>query len=1213
MPRRALATCAVALLAALSLIATSAATAAPVDVTSATPLHWGFKESWRNYVGAPAASGGAAVVPAPGPSGHQVAWSFSSGTYDADTGTTVLRYSGSVHWTKYFYPDNPAIAAIPPGYDGPLDIFLLDVTVSDPTVTIGPDGATVSIVASSRSLVDWKMKDYGRLDVAELDVAGLAPTVAGGTTTWPTIPASVTAEAVSVFSSNYRQGQAIDPVAFSYDGPGGAPDLSEDFDVAGTTPLSLAADGLTATNSGYAMLAIDPARKIGYYRTKEVLPDLSLEWTYQAFDLATLHAVGPPVKAPGADGLGAAALTDPDTGRVYLRSVTDPSIATWIRYDQAADHLDTGTLTTPIAAAVNQPLAWDAVGHRAWEVVRVVPDGVASSDYSNHVWTLYTYTYDSTGDAWTRKAYTLPSVPGMNRTVYKRLGAVASDGSFVVGADRLAIDPGGTGTAPTTVDAAYRIVLDDAAGTGAATPVAGFTLPNDTTSLIDTLLSGVDGRVWALHTHRSTRPGWVREIDADAAGGPKADAEVPLPGFDGLPFGAVDPVDGTLWLGGAASQRLRAVRDGKVVDDQFFEKRNARGGFVWVDGDHTVYAQTSDGLRVPIGGTPVFGVGRFERVGRSPDVATGAPGDATVTLAADEDAEDVTFTAPAASGTPAPTRRWQAKAPGGTRFKDVAGADGATLTVSAQRGGDGTQYRVLYNNAAGRAVSDTATLSVKYAPRVTFDPVSQTVVAGKPATFQVLADGNPAPTVTWQRRVGGFWQDVDPTEDDNMTVDGDTLTIAKTDADQDGARFRARIGNAVATAYTKAATLTVASATVTPRTLTGVRFDWGVSDEVQALAPNRAANFLSAGVSDGSESTYAASAPHVRVLQVSADGDETPATWATRGAHTTSGGQQRVRLTGGAGSIAADGTATVAWAGTFSVNFYGGLVPFTVKNVKLVVSPDGGGTLKGDLSGYGSSQSDPDDRTPVPTVEGVTLATFSGARVDPDGATTQIIPAYAGVAVDLPAGAAQQDRATPGWGAWPQSFVDFQVKTGLAPYWYSSGGVADARKPPHPFAVTVTGVADPVDEEPPPTIDVPIDDPAPTPPPGGPTPPIAAPPIKGQAAPKPGWFTVRAAKQRVAPKTRTATLATLSCPKGGAACRVSAPRTVRIAIGGKAYTATVLVAGTAKAGGGVALRIRLTRAALKRLHGRTATVKVKATITTGGTRAARTISARVTA
>ena len=144
MPRRALATCAVALLTALSLIATPAATAAPVDITSAPPLTWGFKASWRAYVPAPAVSGGAATIASPGPGGYQTTWTFASGTYDADTATTVLRYTGSAHWTKYFYPDNPSIAAVPAGYTGPLDINLLDVTVSDPTVTIGPDGASVS-------------------------------------------------------------------------------------------------------------------------------------------------------------------------------------------------------------------------------------------------------------------------------------------------------------------------------------------------------------------------------------------------------------------------------------------------------------------------------------------------------------------------------------------------------------------------------------------------------------------------------------------------------------------------------------------------------------------------------------------------------------------------------------------------------------------------------------------------------------------------------------------------------------------------------------------------------------------------------------------------------------------------------------------------------------------------------------------------------------
>ena len=98
----------------------------------------------------------------------------------------------------------------------------------------------------------------------------------------------------------------------------------------------------------------------------------------------------------------------------------------------------------------------------------------------------------------------------------------------------------------------------------------------------------------------------------------------------------------------------------------------------------------------------------------------------------------------------------------------------------------------------------------------------------------------------------------------------------------------------------------------------------------------------------------------------------------------------------------------------------------------------------------------------------MTLATFSGVQIDPAGKVA-IAPGYAGVEVSVPAGFPAQNRTIEGWGAWPQPFVDFHVETGLAPYWYSSGGAADAFKAPDPFVVDFTGSKQGhLDPEPPP-------------------------------------------------------------------------------------------------------------------------------------------------
>ncbi|MFI5425852.1 Ig-like domain-containing protein [Aeromicrobium sp. UC242_57] len=164
---------------------------------------------------------------------------------------------------------------------------------------------------------------------------------------------------------------------------------------------------------------------------------------------------------------------------------------------------------------------------------------------------------------------------------------------------------------------------------------------------------------------------------------------------------------------------------------------------------------------------------------------------------------------------------------------------------------------------------------------------------------------------------------------------------------------------------------------------------------------------------------------------------------------------QQIRLAAGQAHLDRDGSATVRWKGSWSVNFYGGLVPFTVTDPDLEIDEDGTGTLTADLSGYASSQEDPNTRTPLPPVSDVTVATFRDVDLDPAGTIT-INPDYAGVDIDVPSDRAAQDTTSAGWGSWPQAFVDFHFDTGLSSYWYSSGGAADPLKAPTALTVDFT-------------------------------------------------------------------------------------------------------------------------------------------------------------
>ncbi len=244
-----------------------------------------------------------------------------------------------------------------------------------------------------------------------------------------------------------------------------------------------------------------------------------------------------------------------------------------------------------------------------------------------------------------------------------------------------------------------------------------------------------------------------------------------------------------------------------------------------------------------------------------------------------------------------------------------------------------------------------------------------------------------------------------------------------------------------------------------PAPIAGAVLEWTGSAEMQANQPAAPAagapkcSFFSAGISvpyaAGGQASYRASSGNVSIRKGTA-----LASWATRCRGVTASGDvhQKVVVTGGTGTVdPTTGATTIQWSGSWAVNFYGGMIPFSITDPKLVVTPSGTGSITATLGGYAGELGSPDVE-PIPPVPGVVVASLSGVA---SGNLTGFVstPRYAGVRYPAPDDQAPQNRVNPGWGSWPQSFVDFHVGTGLHSYWYSSGGSADSKKAPAPVVV----------------------------------------------------------------------------------------------------------------------------------------------------------------
>lgn len=304
-------------------------------------------------------------------------------------------------------------------------------------------------------------------------------------------------------------------------------------------------------------------------------------------------------------------------------------------------------------------------------------------------------------------------------------------------------------------------------------------------------------------------------------------------------------------------------------------------------------------------------------------------------------------------------------------------------------------------------------------------------------------------------------------------------------------------------------------------TVSDAQLRWGLNLETGSGAFYGGCNFLSAGVVgdtgsgkvwDEAMGYYAAEAGATTIEKPYATGGDDEVEFRTMpfghrcqgpdgepvsSARMEGTGVQAV-LDGGRGTVdPASGRASIAWDGSFTVVFYGGLTYWWV--IDPVLEVDGGtGRLTGTVGGFGTSMEDMSRWVELEPRD-VVLADLPSVDVS-DATGFRTDPAYRGVRLDLDGLTAPQRRDGEAWGSFPRDFVDFQIDTGQAAYWYSSGGLRDAAKPGSTVYVSYDADA-PVD----------VVDPGTTPPGGGgggdgvtlPSPPAGTAPGGGALGPPP--------------------------------------------------------------------------------------------------------------
>ncbi|WHM38956.1 HtaA domain-containing protein [Streptomyces sp. BPTC-684] len=176
--------------AATVLSAAPALAASKVELKGAT-LDWGFKDSFRRYVGA----GGITVADGAKQAPGNGVFTFVDGTgaYDTSTHASATAFKGSVRFSAH---------------GGVLDIKLSDLKVTTTTTT----GVITADVTTKDGGKDKTADD---VPLADLDLSQVKPSQ-GAAMTFKDIPATLTEQGAAAFNGNYKKGEKLDPATLTF-------------------------------------------------------------------------------------------------------------------------------------------------------------------------------------------------------------------------------------------------------------------------------------------------------------------------------------------------------------------------------------------------------------------------------------------------------------------------------------------------------------------------------------------------------------------------------------------------------------------------------------------------------------------------------------------------------------------------------------------------------------------------------------------------------------------------------------------------------------------------------------------------------------------------------------------------------------------------------------------------------------------------------------
>lgn len=138
---------------------------------------------------------------------------------------------------------------------------------------------------------------------------------------------------------------------------------------------------------------------------------------------------------------------------------------------------------------------------------------------------------------------------------------------------------------------------------------------------------------------------------------------------------------------------------------------------------------------------------------------------------------NATFTV-AATGTPAPTYRWQKNAQNLSNIAgEISGATSASLTLTGVDANDAATYRCVITNSCGSTTSTDAVLIVNTGPSITAHPQNASGCASTPASFSITTD-DLSPAYRWQWLPQGSATWLDLTNGDNLYENSTRLSVA---------------------------------------------------------------------------------------------------------------------------------------------------------------------------------------------------------------------------------------------------------------------------------------------------------------------------------------------------------------------------------------------------------------------------------------------------